>query len=402
MPNGPASSTPPAPSNGRAPSAGPDAGISGTSRRALRSRPVSAVGPDGQPGGATPYQVPGLQPDAPVRTRRSIRSTSPVPDSGAGGAPTGSATMPPPSATALPQRPVTAGQPTGYAAASAPTAASTSTAASASTARASASAGASPTPSRTATFDRLADASKPVPPGGAQTPGGGREWPSVAGAAAVSAPLAAPAPAAGTPRANVGTSSWNPLAADAVTTGPAAIPGAPPTRGFAPSPAVGPAAAATTSAAPTPAPGPTAPAPVAWSPAAPAAVPPAPASPDPLPVAPASAPAAEAEVPVPQWQSLLKAMAPPPTPVPAAEVTDPTGSLARITTEDDAEDQAAVEQPERLRRPLPFTWLQWIILAVVAFVLGFLIIFVAKTATSAEGAPSPTPAAAAILAASAP
>lgn len=107
-------------------------------------------------------------------------------------------------------------------------------------------------------------------------------------------------------------------------------------------------------------------------------------------------------MPVPQWQSLLKAMAPAPTPVPAAEVTDPTGSLARITAEDDAEDEAALEQPERLRRPLPFTWLQWIILAVVAFVLGFLIIFVAKTATSAEGALSPTLAAAASLAASAP
>jgi len=97
-------------------------------------------------------------------------------------------------------------------------------------------------------------------------------------------------------------------------------------------------------------------------------------------------------VPVPQWQTLLKAMAPAPAPEAEAEQTDPTGVLigGAVLDEDDE-----LEQPERLRRPLPFTWLQWIILAVVGFVLGFLIIFVANTATNDARSEAPAPAAAA-------
>jgi hypothetical protein len=105
-------------------------------------------------------------------------------------------------------------------------------------------------------------------------------------------------------------------------------------------------------------------------------------------------------VPVPQWQSLLKAMAPAPLPETPAEQTDPTGTLMHGVEADEEID--TLEQPERLRRPLPFTWLQWIVLAVVAFVLGFLIIFVANTATGAAGPDVPAVASAASDAAPAP
>lgn len=117
--------------------------------------------------------------------------------------------------------------------------------------------------------------------------------------------------------------------------------------------------------------------------------------------APTATPADDDEVPVPQWQSLLKAMAPPPTEVPEAEQTDPRGlflpDAGPVVTEDDD-----LGLPERVRRPLPFTWLQWIILAVVAFALGFLIIFVARTATGSLGPEVPAQAAVASLAAPAP
>lgn len=94
---------------------------------------------------------------------------------------------------------------------------------------------------------------------------------------------------------------------------------------------------------------------------------------------------------VPDWRSLLKAMAPPPGP--AQEVAE-TGSIPVVTVEDPAEAEPE-EVPERIRRPLPFTWLQWVILVVVFFVLGFLIVLVGKTATGAEGTLAPTLAAAA-------
>jgi hypothetical protein len=105
------------------------------------------------------------------------------------------------------------------------------------------------------------------------------------------------------------------------------------------------------------------------------------------------------EVPVPQWQTLLKAMAPAPTPEPEVEQTDPTGALigGAVPGED-----AELEQPERIRRPLPFTWLQWIVLAVVAFVLGFLIIFVANTTSNDAAGPEVPALAAATPAAPAP
>jgi hypothetical protein len=115
----------------------------------------------------------------------------------------------------------------------------------------------------------------------------------------------------------------------------------------------------------------------------------------------ADAEPAEDEVPVPQWQSLLKAMAPAPAPEAEAEKTDPTGAMLHGLDADEEIDELD-EQPERLRRPLPFTWLQWIILAVVAFVLGFLIIFVANTATNAAGADVPAVADAVLDAAPAP
>ncbi|NKY07873.1 hypothetical protein HF998_12955, partial [Cellulomonas hominis] len=116
--------------------------------------------------------------------------------------------------------------------------------------------------------------------------------------------------------------------------------------------------------------------------------------------APARAPDADDEdVPVPQWQSLLKAMAPAPVPETEAEQTDPTG---RMLDGARPEQHDETEQPERIRRPLPYTWLQWIILAVVAFVLGFLVIFVANTATNGEGPDVPAVASAALGAAPAP
>ncbi|MFB9954330.1 hypothetical protein [Cellulomonas denverensis] len=82
---------------------------------------------------------------------------------------------------------------------------------------------------------------------------------------------------------------------------------------------------------------------------------------------------------VPDWRSLLKAMAPPPGP---AQEPAETGSIPVVGKDENTDEVAAVdtEVPERIRRPLPFTWLQWIILIVVFFVLGFLIVLVAKTA----------------------
>ncbi|MBW0255322.1 hypothetical protein J5O08_14735, partial [Cellulomonas sp. PS-H5] len=126
------------------------------------------------------------------------------------------------------------------------------------------------------------------------------------------------------------------------------------------------------------------------------------------PAAPASAAPApqtsaedDDEAPVPQWQSLLRAMAPAPLPEDEAEITDATGDMLRGVHADEEIDEID-EQPERLRKPLPYTWLQWIILAVVAFVLGFLIIFVANTATNGEGPDVPAAAATALDAAPAP
>lgn len=112
---------------------------------------------------------------------------------------------------------------------------------------------------------------------------------------------------------------------------------------------------------------------------------------------------ADEDVPVPQWQSLLKAMAPAPVPETEAEQTDPTGRMLEGVDADEEIDP--LEQPERLRRPLPFTPLQWIALVLVAFVLGFLIVFVANTATGATGpagSVAPAVASAASVAAPAP
>ncbi|NHT17430.1 hypothetical protein G6556_06975, partial [Cellulomonas sp. IC4_254] len=77
---------------------------------------------------------------------------------------------------------------------------------------------------------------------------------------------------------------------------------------------------------------------------------------------------------------------PAPLPEDEAEITDATGDMLRGVNADEEIDEID-EQPERLRRPLPYTWLQWIILAVVAFVLGFLIIFVANTASDRAAGP---------------
>jgi len=94
-------------------------------------------------------------------------------------------------------------------------------------------------------------------------------------------------------------------------------------------------------------------------------------------------------------------MAPAPLPEDEAEITDATGDMLRGVHADEEIDEID-EQPERLRKPLPYTWLQWIILAVVAFVLGFLIIFVANTATNGAGPDVPAAAATAPDAAPAP
>ncbi len=98
-----------------------------------------------------------------------------------------------------------------------------------------------------------------------------------------------------------------------------------------------------------------------------------------------SDPAAD-DAETPDWRSLLKAMAPPPGP---AQESAETGSIPVVEAMA-VSGGAADELPERIRRPLPFTWLQWIILIVVFFVLGFLIVLVAKTATGATGDITPT------------
>ena len=100
----------------------------------------------------------------------------------------------------------------------------------------------------------------------------------------------------------------------------------------------------------------------------------------------AAAPA-EGEDSAPDWRSLLKAMAPPPGP---DQEPMETGSIPVVDADATSEDGENAEVPERIRRPLPFTWLQWIILVVVFFVLGFLIVLVGKTATGAEGDIAPT------------
>jgi predicted small secreted protein len=94
-------------------------------------------------------------------------------------------------------------------------------------------------------------------------------------------------------------------------------------------------------------------------------------------------------------------MAPAPLPEDEAEITDATGDMLRGVDADEEIDEID-EQPERLRRPLPYTWLQWVILAVVAFVLGFLVILVANTASNGAGPDVPALAAAVLDAAPAP
>ncbi|MEV7972265.1 hypothetical protein [Cellulomonas sp. NPDC089187] len=244
-----------------------------TSRRALRNRPVAAVGPDGQTAGqgGAPYQVPGLHPETPARTRRSIRSTDDT-------AATGSA----PNSAGTDESAVVSG------------------------------AGAGSRAATQSTTGALA---------------GARSW-NPLGAAPSSAPLAPSASTAGP----TGES-------DEAT----------PPRG-------------------TPV---TAPATVAGN---------------------GGASSEDSEQDVPDWRSLLKAMAPPPGP--AQEVAE-TGSIPVVSIDEvDAEPD---EVPERIRRPLPFTWLQWIILILVFFVLGFLIVLVGKTAAGADGDLAPTLATAAAL-----
>jgi hypothetical protein len=90
----------------------------------------------------------------------------------------------------------------------------------------------------------------------------------------------------------------------------------------------------------------------------------------------------EEDVPVPQWRSLLQAMAPKEDAAPARSTADAADTDTHLPV---PAAEPAPEVPERIRRPLPFTWLQWVILVVVAFVLGFLIYSVASAATDGAG-----------------
>lgn len=93
-------------------------------------------------------------------------------------------------------------------------------------------------------------------------------------------------------------------------------------------------------------------------------------------------------MPVPQWRSLLQAMAPKEDVATArstADAADTDTHLPVPAADPTPGTEQAPDVPERIRRPLPFTWLQWVILVVVAFVLGFLIYFVASAATDGSG-----------------
>ncbi|WP_448061402.1 hypothetical protein [Cellulomonas hominis] len=164
------------------------------------------------------------------------------------------------------------------------------------------------------------------------------------------------------------------------TATPAGAPAAPPARPPLSTPGA-PAAPASSS---------TAPALQSWTPTLPSAVPPSGIQPEP-----------DDELPVPRWDSVLAGA------TAAAEEarTSTAGSRSRSRRQDAATPVAPVEEaavttagsrdvPEDAlvdvtdedapRRAYPYTWLQMIVLALVAFVLGFLIILLGGRAAAGD------------------
>jgi hypothetical protein len=424
-------------------------GVSGDatppSRRALRSQPIPSVGPDGQRGGTTPYQVPGLAPDTSqaMRSRRTIRDTPLDP------------TGPRPATTGQPSaRPTSAGPQVPSAWSGHPSSSATSAPAQTYTSRPSTTraAGAAGLPARsTESADgRPSQAVPPsspapspaVPPAAARPaaarpaaarpavarpsivrPSTGAQPPSPysaaaapsAGPAQVSPPIqppatgqATPPPAGFQPRSSAwggqpGAGSTRPAAGDAGARSaapaqssrygatPASTPPAPPAApqaGWQPtSGRTGPSWAPSAGASDAVVPAPVVPAAYAapvvgsWGAAAAAAA----ATP-----APADATEVADEAPVPLWGSLGIAGSPPAT----RDEPVPSGTL--YGDEDDEDDE---ERPSH-----PYTWLQLIVLALVAFVLGFLIVLLAGhgSADASDPAATPTPAASAQVDAGAP
>jgi hypothetical protein len=393
------------------------------SRRALRSQPVPSVGPDGQRGGAAPYQVPGLVPDTSqaMRSRRTIRDTRLDP-TGARPATTGQPSVRPPSAGS-PAPSAWSGHPSAPATPAAPAQTYTS---------------------RPATSRPAAGPARPAEAVGGR-PGQVPTQPPAASPSAARPTVARPAvagPAVARPsivRPSTAAQPTSPYsAAPAPTGGPAQVnPTAQPTTpgqttprptGFQPRssawggqpgagsarPAAGAAGAPSagsvtssrygTSPAATPPPAPSVPsAPQAgwqptsgrtgpsWAPSAGAsAVVPTPASP----------PAYQAPV-VGSWGAAAAA-----APTPAVEVADDVtvphwGSLgvagSSTATRDEPVQSGSLYGDDDERPSHPYTWLQLIVLALVAFVLGFLIVLLAGRGSSGASDPvaTPTPAASA-------
>lgn len=317
------------------------------SRRALRNRPVASVGPDGLPGGETPYQAPGLaQPTdraAAFRTRRSIRATQdPVAGTpeGAGTAPADTPTPARGTAAAPAQAPATAALPTARA-------------------------------------------------GGGQAP----DRPSTAARPSASGP-GAPAPTASAPTAAATGTSGSPttVTRQSVTaaTAAAAAPVTPAARAEPASDTAGSLRAAAPSA---PASGPVRAGGAASATQPAAARPPAPAGPVAPPVI---GDEDEIDVPVPQWKSLQTADEPTPvtatTPPWLGGLTGPDAApepIAQAAEEAPPTEEDVEPEKDRGPRSYPYTWLQMILLAVVAFVIGFLVWWVAQAANDRSSALAP-------------
>jgi hypothetical protein len=328
------------------------------SRRALRSQPVASVGPDGQSGGVTPYQVPGMAPESSqaMRSRRAIRTTTPL--------------------EPMSPRPTTTGPP----------------------------------PVRSANTGSRApsawDAS-PVAQPVASRPAVPR--PAVVSPSAPQ-PSAAPEPPNGFPRADLRPTSpaqVSPPVQQQATGQASSQP-----TGFQPRPSAWSGPAGTAGPLPSSRYGAPSGAPVApsgdwpptsgrtvpsWAPGAGALAPAAPVEVIAAPVdAIAAAPVVGSwgssaepavgtkdvdEASVPPWSSLGIAATGSAPAGPTDREVSPIGASKPYGDDDEDED----------RPSHPYTWLQLIVLALVAFVLGFLIMLLASHGSGAAASPAPQP-----------
>lgn len=96
-------------------------------------------------------------------------------------------------------------------------------------------------------------------------------------------------------------------------------------------------------------------------------------------------PASDEEA-APRWGSLASSSAAPSRSQARPDPVRGTAPVGDLDDDDDYDDEDDDERPSH-----PYTWLQLIVLALVAFVLGFLIVLLGSEKSDDAAGPTPTP-----------